>query len=54
MSVNDDESPLSMAAVVMNEVFRTLVKAGFSEVQALRLIAFMLEDLTFNDASAED
>ena len=54
MSVHDEESPLTMAAVVMNEVFRTLIAAGFSEAQALRLIAYMLEDLTFRDASEDD
>lgn len=44
---HDDEvrSPLMMAALGMNELFQTLLTAGFSESQALRLIGHMMTDM---------
>ena len=46
MSFN--ESPLVGAAVALNEMFVTMVDSGFTEEQALRLIAFLIEDMQFS------
>ena len=46
MSFN--ESPLVGAAVALNEMFLTLCTSGFTGEQALRLIAFLIEDMQFS------
>jgi hypothetical protein len=46
MSLHD--SPLVGAAVALNEMFLTLCVSGFTEEQALRLIAFLIEDMQFS------
>jgi len=43
-------SPLESASLALNELFVTLTKTGFSEEQALRLIAFMIEDMKMEDS----
>ena len=42
-------SPLQEASVALNEMFLTLVSTGFTENQALRLIAYLIEDLQFEN-----
>jgi len=43
------QSPLKEAAIALNEMFVTMMESGFSEEQALRLIAFLIEDMTFEN-----
>lgn len=47
---NVQRSPLMMAALGMNELFETLVTAGFTEQQALRLIGHMMTDMLTEEA----
>ena len=55
MSHSDDQdsplsnSPLKEASIALNEMFKTMIESGFTESQALRLVAFMIEDMTFPD-----
>jgi hypothetical protein len=43
------ESPLREASIALNEMFTTMVQSGFTELQALRLVAFLIEDMTLSD-----
>jgi len=43
-------SPLESASLALNELFVTLTKTGFSEEHALRLIAYMIEDMKMEDS----
>ena len=43
------ESPLKEASIALNEMFTTMVESGFTELQALRLVAFLIEDMTLSD-----
>lgn len=49
MSASESRSPLNEAAIALNEMFVTMMESGFTEEQALRLIAFLIEDMTFAD-----
>lgn len=41
------------ATTALNEMFMTLCRTGFSEAQALRLIAFLIEDMQ-SEPNADD
>jgi hypothetical protein len=43
------DSPLKEASIALNEMFATMVQSGFTELQALRLVAFLIEDMTLSD-----
>ncbi len=43
------DSPLKEASIALNEMFVTMTQSGFTESQALRLVAFLIEDMTFTD-----
>jgi hypothetical protein len=43
-------SPLESASVALNELFMTLTKTGFTEEQALRLIAYLIEDMKMSES----
>jgi hypothetical protein len=47
MADDENQSPLQEASVALNEMFLTLCSTGFTENQALRLIAYLIEDLQF-------
>jgi len=49
MSEEMPRTPLMLAALGLNELFQTLLFAGFSETQALRLVGHMLTDLLTTD-----
>jgi len=50
MAYNDEEnSQLKNATIALNEMFLTLIESGFQEQQALRLIAFLIEDMSMED-----
>jgi len=40
-------SALKSASVALNEMFVTMVDSGFTEDQALRLVAHLIEGMTF-------
>jgi hypothetical protein len=40
---------LKRAAIALNEMFLTMVDSGFSEEQALRLVAHLIRDITQQD-----
>jgi hypothetical protein len=47
--VSYDEQPvteLKRAAIALNEMFETMVDSGFNEEQALRLVAYLIRDIT--------
>jgi hypothetical protein len=44
------DTPLLEASIALNEMFTTMVQSGFTEIQALRLVAFLIEDMTFSDS----
>ena len=41
-------SALKSASVALNEMFVTMVDSGFTEDQALRLVAHLIEGMTFS------
>jgi hypothetical protein len=43
-------SPLESASVALNELFMTLTHTGFTEEQALRLIAYLIEDMKMGES----
>ena len=43
------DSPLKEASIALNEMFVTMTQSGFTERQALRLVAFLIEDMTFTE-----
>jgi hypothetical protein len=43
------QSPLKEASIALNEMFVTMTESGFTETQALRLVAFLIEDMTFSE-----
>jgi|TARA_B110000503_G_scaffold141880_1_gene236843 hypothetical protein len=43
------ESPLREASIALNEMFTTMVQSGFTELQALRLVAFLIEDMSLSE-----
>jgi len=49
VSTPDFRTSLQMASVAMHEVFLTLLQAGFTEGQALRLVGFLVQDMTETD-----
>jgi hypothetical protein len=50
MSFSDQpDSPLREASIALNEMFNTMIQTGFTEIQALRLVAFLIEDMTLSD-----
>jgi hypothetical protein len=44
-------SPLHSATLALNEMFVTLCNTGFTESQALRLIAFLIEDMQMDNTT---
>lgn len=47
--VSYDEQPvteLKRAAIALNEMFETMMDSGFTEEQALRLVAHLIRDIT--------
>jgi hypothetical protein len=47
--VSHDQTPLTelkRASIALNELFITMIDAGFSEEQALRLVAYLIRDIT--------
>lgn len=47
-----DDQPLTelkRASIALNELFVTMRDAGFSEEQALRLVAYLIRDITQAD-----
>lgn len=49
MSMDGEWSDLRTASIALNELFNSLMEAGFSEGQALRLLGFVLHDITFGE-----
>jgi hypothetical protein len=43
------DSPLKEASIALNEMFVTMMESGFTEEQALRLVAFLIEDMAFTN-----
>ena len=39
-----DDSPLDLAAIQMFELYKSLIKAGFIEIQALRLVSMIVNE----------
>lgn len=50
---DDSWSPLMGAAVALNEMFNTLMQAGFNEDQALKLVSNIIID-SFLEPSTDD
>jgi hypothetical protein len=49
VSIDGEWSDLKTASIALNELFNSLCDAGFTEPQALRLLGFVLHDITFGE-----